>query len=193
MDCISIGELMNTYLTSYFPLFSISFFSLSISIRVELTVMDLLKSLGMYEGLLEFFSATGIRLSLLLFFCVLFFMVLSALKLIAGTLNEISLLFFSEDHQGVSLTKVRKGSIIYIIGSILSLFAISSFSLIGLIFIITTLAYFVYYVNAVSEHLSMSGMIFFILFQVFTWSLLLIGFMYLCIKLYNGLMASLPL
>lgn len=184
---------MNTYVTSYFPLFSISFFSLSISIRVQITVVDLLKDIGMYNGLLEFFSATGIRLSLLIFFSVLFFMVLSALKLVAETLNEISLLFFSEEHQGVSLTKVRKGSIIYIIGSIASLFVISSFLLIGFIFIATTLAYFVYYVNAVSEHLSMSGMVFFILFQVFTWSLLLFGFSYLCLKLYNGLIASLPI
>ena len=184
---------MNTYLTSYFPLFSITFFSISIAIRVELTVINLLKNFGMYEGLLEFFSSTGIRLSLLIFFSVLFFMVLAALKLIAGTLNEISLLFFSNEHQGESLKRVRRGSIIYLIGSILSLFAVSSFLFLAIIFLVTTLTYFVYYVNAVSEFLSMSGMVFFIFFQVFTWSLLLLGFAYLCLKLYNGLLASLPI
>lgn len=188
-----LGEKMNTYLTSYFPLFSITFFSIAIAIRIEIVVIESLKKLGMYNGLLEFFSNTGIRLSLLVFFSVLFFMVLSALKLIAETLNEISLLFFSKEHQGESLTRVRKGSIIYLIGSILSLFTVSSFILIAIVFIVTTLVYFVYYVNGVSEFLSMSGIIFFIFFQVFTWTVLLLSFTYLCLKLYNGLLASLPI
>lgn len=84
----------NTYFTSYFPLLAILLFSLSLSIRVEMTVIELLKNAGIYEGMKEFFSDGGIQLALIVLLLVLFFMVFAALKLIANTINELSLLFF---------------------------------------------------------------------------------------------------
>lgn len=184
---------MNTYLTSYFPLFSISFFSLSFAIRIQKSVIDLFKRMGMYEGLLEFFSETGIRLALLLFFCVFIFMALSALKLIADTLNGLSLLFFSIDSKGESLIRTRKGSLIYFCGSILSLFGVYSYILLLAIFVVTTLVYFVYFVNSASSSLSFSGIVFYIFFQVLTWAVMITGFLLLCIKLYNAIIGSLPI
>ncbi|MFT8320077.1 MAG: DUF5366 family protein [Bacillus sp. (in: firmicutes)] len=160
----------NTYLTSYFPIFSIIFFSIAFATRVEFSLLSLFKYVGMYNGLLEFFTETGIKLALLIVLCSIFFMILAALKLITDTLNQLSLLFFSNDSTVESLTKARKGSFIYFIGSILSLFGIYSYLVLVIIFILTTLIYFVYFVNTASTSLSISGIVFFILFQVSTWA-----------------------
>lgn len=184
---------MNTYLTSYFPIFSITLFSISFATKLQSTVISLFKSIGMYNSLLEFFSEAGIRLAFIIFFSVLLFMVMSALKLIADTINELSLLFFSKDYNGETISKARSGSLIFFAGSILSLFGLYSYYLWGGILILTSLFYFVYFVHSASGKLSISGIIFVIIFQVLTWTVMLTGFVYLCIKIYNSLIASLPI
>ncbi|WP_075982752.1 DUF5366 family protein [Bacillus massilinigeriensis] len=183
----------NTYLTGYLPLLSIILFSLSTSIRVELTLIDFLKKIGIYVGMREFFSEGGIKLSLLILLLVLFFMVFAALKLIADTINQLSLLFFSKDSEGDSLKNIRSGSIIYFIGGALSL--ISMFSFIGIagIFLATTIVYFIYFVFKVSSRISMVGLIGLIFFQVIVWSTLLTGVVFIGIKVYNSIMSSLPI
>lgn len=183
----------NTYFTSYFPLFSIILFSLSFSINVEQFLLGILKSTGIYEGMLEFFSDGGIKLAILTLLVVLFFMVLAALKLIANTINELSLLFFSKDSEGENLKKIRSGAIIYLIGSAISLISMNSYIGIGIIFAVTTIAYFMYFVYKVSTSLSYVGLIGLIFFQVLIWSLLITGVIYLAVKVYNSIMASLPI
>ncbi|WP_248561797.1 DUF5366 family protein [Niallia sp. NCCP-28] len=183
----------NTYVTSYFPLFSISLFSLAFAMNTETALLSLFREIGIYKGLLEFFTETSIRLVLLIFLAGCFFMIFSALKLMADTINQLSLLFFSADSTGESLVKAKKGSSIYFIGSIISLFCIFYPILLAAIFIITALVYFVYFVNAASASLSFTGMIFIILFQVLTWSLLLATIVFFCLKLYNMLLRNLPI
>lgn len=183
----------NTYLTSYFPLLSIILFSLSLSIRVEMTMLTFLQSIGVYEGMLEFFTERGIKLALLFLLVVLFFMVFAALKLIADTINGLSLLFFSKDLEGESLKNVRGGSIIYFIGSALSLISVQSFLGIGMIFFITTIVYFVYFVYKVSNDVSIVGIFGMMLFQVIVWSTLLFAVIFLALKVYNSFIASLPI
>lgn len=183
----------NTYLTSYLPLLSIILFSLSASIKVDLTLIGFLKKIGIYEGMREFFSDGGIKLSILILLLVLFFMVFAALKLIADTINELSLLFFSKDSEGDSLKNIRFGSIIYFIGGALSL--VSMFSLVGIvgIFLLTTLVYFIYFLLKVSTSISITGLIGLIFFQVLVWSTLLIGVLYVGVKVYNSIISSLPI
>lgn len=183
----------NTYLTSYFPLLSIILFSLSLSIRVEMSLLELLKGAGIYDGMREFFSETGIKLALLLLLLILFFMVFAALKLIANTINELSLLFFSKDSEGESLKQIRSGSIIYFIGGALSLLSLMSFLGIGAIFIGTTVIYFIYFVFKISSSMSIVGVIGVIFFQVIIWITLLTGVLYIAIKVYNSMIASLPI
>ncbi|MFB6467552.1 DUF5366 family protein [Cytobacillus sp. Hz8] len=183
----------NTYLTSYFPLFSILLFSLSISIRVELTLIEFLKKIGIYEGMREFFSEGGIKLSLMILLLVLLFMVFAALKLIADTINELSLLFFSKDSEGDCLKNIRSGSIIYFLGGALSLVSMFSFIGIAVIFLATTLIYFIYFVFKVSATISITGIIGLIFFQVLIWSTLLIGVFFIGIKVYNSIISSLPI
>ena len=119
----------NPYLTSYFPLLAIIMFSLSLAVRTEIELAKVLKNVGIYEGMLEFFSETGIKLSFLALLLVLFFMVFAAMKLIADTVNEVSLLFFSKDFEGESLKLIRQGSSIYFAGGVASLFSIYSFEI----------------------------------------------------------------
>lgn len=183
----------NTYLTSYFPLLSIIVFSLSLGIRFEITILSFLKTIGVYEGMLEFFSEQGIKLALLFLLVVVFFMVFAALKLIADTIHGLSLLFFSKDLEGDSLKNVRGGSLIYFIGAVLSLFSVHSFLGIGIIFFATTMIYFIYFVYKVSNELSLLGVFGLIFFQIIVWSTLLLGVIYLAIKLYNSFIASLPI
>lgn len=183
----------NTYFTSYFPLLSIMLFSLSLSIRVEKILLDFLKDTGIYEGMLEFLSDGGIKLSLLTLLLVLFFMVFAALKLIANTINELSLLFFSKDSEGESLKQIRSGAVIYCSGSAISLISMNSFTGIGLIFAATTIIYFMYFLYKVSTSLSLFGLIGIVFFQVLIWSSLITGVIYLAVKVYNSVMASLPI
>ncbi|KAB2334709.1 hypothetical protein F7731_13110 [Cytobacillus depressus] len=183
----------NTYFTSYFPLLSIILFSLSLSIRFEKVLIEFLKNSGIYVGMLEFFSEGGIKLSLLILLMLLFFMVFAALKLIADTINELSLLFFSKDSEGESLKQIRGGAIIICIGSALSLVSMNSFIGIGIIFAAAIIIYFLYFVYKVSSSLSALGLIGLIFFQVFFWSSFILGILYLALKVYNSIIASLPI
>ncbi|MEH7234141.1 DUF5366 family protein, partial [Bacillus safensis] len=73
----------NTYLTGYFPLISILLFSSAFSIFTVGITTDFLTQAGILKGMLEFFSEQGIRLALFAAFALVYFMILSALKLIA--------------------------------------------------------------------------------------------------------------
>jgi len=183
----------NTYITSYFPLFSISLFSLAFAMRLETALLSLFKEIGIYKGLLEFFTETSIKLVMLLVLAICFFMIFAALKMIADTINQLSLLFFSTDITGESLLKAKKGSFIYFIGSIISLFCIFNSLLLAAIFVLTALVYFVYFVNAASASLSFAGIVSVILFQVFTWAFLLSALIFFCFKLYNTMLSNLPI
>lgn len=83
----------NTYLTGYFPLISILLFSSAFSIFTVGITTDFLTQAGILKGMLEFFSEQGIRLALFAAFALVYFMILSALKLIADTVLELALLF----------------------------------------------------------------------------------------------------
>lgn len=183
----------NTYLTSYFPLLSIILFSLALAIRTELSLLELLQKVGIYDGMLEFFSDGGIKLALLFLLIVVYFMVFAALKLIADTINGLSLLFFSKDLEGENLKVVRGGSIIYFIGGAISLISVQSFIGIGAVFTLTTIFYFVYFVLKVSPSVSTIGIIGMIFFQVAIWSTLIICVVYIALKVYNSFIASLPI
>ncbi|WP_268563838.1 DUF5366 family protein [Peribacillus frigoritolerans] len=82
-------------------------------------MLKLFGNLGIYQGMLEFFSEAGIKLALLIVLLLLFFMVFAALKLISDTILALSLLFLSKDSEGKALNSVRKGSVIYVIGGCL--------------------------------------------------------------------------
>lgn len=183
----------NTYLMSYFPLLAIILFGLSFSIHVEMLLVDFLRKTGIYEGMMEFFPDGGIQIALLVLLLAMFFMALAALKLIADTINELSLLFFSKDSEGNSLTQIRTGSIIYFVGGALSLLSINSLWGILVIFIVSTVIYFVYFVYKVSSLLSIAGLFGVVFFQVVVWSSMLVGVFYLGVKVYNSIMASLPI
>ncbi|WP_042352174.1 DUF5366 family protein [Bacillus massiliigorillae] len=183
----------STYFTGYFPLISIILFSLSYAIYSEGQAMEVLKTMGLYGGLLEFFSDTGIKLTLLFILFLLFFMMFSALKLIADTLLQISLLLFSKEISGDSLKSVRVGSIIYLIGSGVSIFCNISFAAITLVFFITSMIAFTYFIYKASAYLSSAGLMGMIFFHTFVWCSLIAVVGYSVLKLYNSLLASLPI
>ncbi|WP_017728817.1 YufK family protein [Halalkalibacterium ligniniphilum] len=183
----------NTYLTSHFPLISILLFSTSFALFTETYIVNQLKELGLYEGMREFFSDSGIKLTLLFLAMLFFFMVFSALKLIADTINELSMLFFSKDEEGNELKKIRGGSWIFLVASLTSLAFISYPLGIVLLLCLSCFVYFVYFVYKVNESLSGAGLVGFIFFQVIFWFSFLLAVIYACLKLYNSFMASLPL
>ena len=183
----------NTYLTSHFPLFSIILFSLSFAMFTEGFVSRELSTIGIYEGMMEFFSASGIKLTILFLLFLFFFMVFSALKLIADTVVQLSLLFFSKDEEGKDLTNIRKGSSVYLVGSVLSLFVIQSIYYLLFIFLLTTLVYFIFFVYTVMESLSFVGFIGLIFFQILFWVTFTLIVVYAFLILYNSFVASLPL
>ncbi|MBT2575613.1 YufK family protein [Bacillus sp. ISL-51] len=182
----------NTYWTGYFPLVAILLFSSSLSISTSLYAMKLLQTLGMYQGMLDYFSEKGIRLALFAAFALVYFMVFSALKLIANTVTELSLLFFTNDPEGDNLKKIRLGSLIYVGGGILSFALVQNVFWIAALFAAVTLVYLIFMVYRIYATLSIVSLIGFILLEILFWFTFVIGILYIFIKLYNSIMASLP-
>lgn len=186
----------NTYFTSYFPLFSIMIFSFALAIYTESLITEWLIHIGLYVGMLEFFSEVGIKLTLLFLLTLFYFMVFSALKLIADTVVELSLLFFSRDEEGNDLKKVRGGSWIFLIASFFALFfSVVPHLQIGiiLVFLTAVFIYFVYFVYKVSDSMSIAGVIGTVFFQVSFWSGFLAVTVYALLRLYNSFINSLPI
>lgn len=182
----------NTYLTSHFPLISIILFSISFSLYTEDVIIQKLYNLGVYNGMTEFFSEKGIKLTLLFLLVLFFFMVFAALKLIADTTIELSLLFFSKDKEGTELTKIRSGSWLYLVGSVLSLVFFQAIVVVVFIFTIVNFGYFIFFVYKVSSSLTPIGLIGIIFFHIFFWFASILSVSYAMIKLYNSFIASLP-
>lgn len=183
----------NTYLTSYLPILSILLFSLTFSVYGVGVFETLSKKIGVYAGMSEFLSEMQLKLAILVLLMMIFFMILSALKLIAETINGISMLFFSIDSEGELYNKVRPGSMIYFIGGLVSVLSLQSFKgLIG-IFVLTSVVYFFYFVNKISSSLTKAGILGVVSMQLFSWAALILTIFFVLIKLYNGLMASLPI
>ncbi|MDA3128548.1 DUF5366 family protein [Aliibacillus thermotolerans] len=186
----------NTYITSYFPLFSITIFSFALAIYTETIITDWLIHIGLYVGMLEFFSEVGIKLTLLFLLTLVYFMVFSALKLIADTVLELSLLFFSRDEEGNDLKKVRSGSWIFLIASFCALFLSVTPQLqtgITIVFLFAAFIYFVYFVYQVSDSMSLAGLIGTIFFHVSFWGGFLAVTIYSLLRLYNSFVNSLPI
>ncbi|WP_430494152.1 DUF5366 family protein [Rossellomorea marisflavi] len=183
----------NTYLTSYLPILSILLFSLTFSVYGVGVFETLSKKIGVYAGMSEFLSEMQLKLAILILLIMIFFMILAALKLIAETINGISMLFFSIDSEGELYNKVRPGSMIYFIGGLVSVLSLQSFKgLIG-IFVLTSVVYFFYFVNKISSSLTKAGILGVVSMQLFSWAALILTIFFVLIKLYNGLMASLPI
>ena len=183
----------NTYFIGYFPFIAIVLFSLSFAIYCEVVVLDLFVRLGLYQGMLEFFSETGIKIALLVVLVLIFFMLFSALKLISDTLIEVSLLLFSKDSEGLGLKSIRMGAVVFVIGAVLSLISVQSILGLLAIFILTNLLAFIYFVYKTIPALSMSGLVGLIFFHIFIWSTLLLIVGYSILKLYNSIIDSLPI
>lgn len=183
----------NRYITSHFPLISILLFSLSFAIYVQTYILGKLVEFGLYNGMREFFSESGIKLTLLFLLLLFFFMIFSALKLIADTMIELSMLFFSRDEEGNELNKVHPGSWIYLIASIIALLLSKQLLFIIGIFLLASLIYFIFLVYKISDVLNPSGLIGLIFFHMIFWSAFVLAVVYALVKLYNSFMASLPL
>lgn len=182
----------NTYLTSHFPLISILLFSVTFSIYSEKVIINKLHDLGVYSGMTEFFSEGGIKLTLLFLLILFFFMVFAALKLIADTMIQLSLLFFSKDKEGTELTKIRSGSWLYLVGSVVSLAFLYKIVVVILIIVLVSFGYFIFFVYKVSSSLSSFGLIGIIFFHMFFWFSFILSVSYAMIKLYNSFVAGLP-
>ncbi|WP_235563710.1 DUF5366 family protein [Rossellomorea marisflavi] len=183
----------NTYLTSYLPILSILLFSLTFSVYGVGVFETLSKKIGVYAGMSEFLSEMQLKLAILILLMMVFFMILSALKLIAETINGISMLFFSIDSEGELYNKVRPGSMIYFIGGLVSVLSLQSFKGLIAIFVLTSAVYFFYFVNKISSSLTKAGLLGVVTMQLFSWAALILTIFFVLIRLYNGLMASLPI
>ncbi|OMP67786.1 DUF5366 family protein [Domibacillus epiphyticus] len=183
----------NSYLTGYMPLLAILLFSLSLAIYAQTLVVDLLKKANLYTGMLDFFTKTEMNLVVIGGLMVVFTMIFATLKLLANTANELALLFFSKDTEGELLKKARFGAVIFFIGGLISLISFSSAAGIIIIFLVTAMAYIVYFVYKISPHITTPQMIGIIVFEALFWIFFGLLLALILMKLYNGILASLPL
>lgn len=182
----------NPYLYGYLPLFTIVLFSMSFGIYMVDQSLQLFISIGVYSGMQEFLSELEIRVFLLILFSLCFFMLFSALKLIGETIHEVGMLFFSRDNNGQTISVARGGYVIFFFGSLLSFIGIQSFILLMIVFAVTIFAYFIYTIYKMSQYMSTLGMIGLITFEIMFWAVFVTFILYISLKLYNGILASLP-
>ncbi|MDQ0205252.1 DUF5366 family protein [Alkalicoccobacillus murimartini] len=182
----------NRYLTGHFALISIILFSLSLSFYGQSFILSQLENFGVYEGMLEFFTEGGIKLAILFLFLLIFFMIFSALKLIADTTIQLSMLFFSKDEDGSELNKVRAGSWIFLGASLLSLLLMQEIFFIVVIFVAACIIYFMFFVYKIYDSLSILSLIGFVFFHVVFWGAFILAVGYTSLRLYNSFIQSIP-
>lgn len=183
----------NPYLFGYLPFITVLLYSSVFGVYSVGISIELFYTIGLYEGMREFLSDIQLRLFLLVVYALFFFMFFSALKLIGETIHNSAMLFFSKDLEGKSYVEARAGSVIYFVGSIITAAGIHSIKIMGILFLTTTVIYFIYTVFKLSKFMSPLNMIGLISFEVLTWGVLLSGVVYIVLKLYNGVLASLPI
>ncbi|EON74363.1 DUF5366 family protein [Lysinibacillus sphaericus] len=182
----------NPYIYGYLPLITILLFSLTFGMYAVGESLHLFRSIGVYSGMREFLSDFELRVLLLIVFAMIFFMMFSALKLIGETIHELGMLFFSKDSEGTTVSQARGGYVILFVGAMCSAFAIQSIYALAGIFIITVFIYFIYLIYKMSHFISMGGTIGLLVFELLMWTLLMSLVVYVILKLYNGILASLP-
>lgn len=182
----------NPYLYGYLPLFTIILFSSSFGIFAVSESLELFNAIGVYTGMREFLSDLELRFVLLIVFALLFFMVFSALKLIAETIHEVGMLFFSKDKAGETISVARGGYVIFFFGAFVSVIGVQSLLILVGIFLVTIFCYFIYTVYKMSQFMSITGVVGLIFFEILTWFIFIALIAYAVVKLYNGVLASLP-
>lgn len=182
----------NPYLYGYLPLITVILFSCSFGIFAVTESLELFRAIGVYGGMREFLSDLELRFVLLIVFALCFFMLFSALKLIGETIHELGMLFFSKDKDGETINVARGGYVIFFFGSLLSVVGIQYVTVLIAIFILTIFVYFIYTVYKRSHYMTLTGMIGLIFFEIIIWAMLLTLIVYAILKLYNGILASLP-
>lgn len=182
----------NPYVFGFLPLITILLFSLTFSVFTMNKAIALFKVIGVYSGMREFLSDLELKLLLLVILVLVFFMLFSALKLIAETIHELGMLFFSKDLEGKTISQARGGYVIFFVGAAISAVGSQSIQLLLIIFLATAFIYFIYVVFKLSSSMSLWGTVGLIMFEIIIWSLFLALILYAIIKLYNGLIASLP-
>lgn len=143
--------------------------------------------------MLDIFTKTEVNLVVIGGLMVVFTMIFATLKLLANTANELALLFFSKDAEGELLKKTRFGAVIYFLGGLVSLVSFSSALGTIIIFLVTSVVYVVYFVYKLSPHISTPQMIGIIVFEAVFWIFFGLLLALIFMKLYNGLLAALPL
>ena len=182
----------NPYVFGFLPLITIILFSLTFSTYTMSKAIDLFKVIGVYSGMREFLSDLELKIFLLILLALVYFMIFSALKLIAETIHELGMLFFSKDFEGKTMAQARGGYVIFFIGAVISAVGFQSILLLLIIFLATAFIYFIYVVFKLSSSMSALGTLGLIMFEIIVWSLFIALVLYIIIKLYNGVIASLP-
>ncbi|RHW36828.1 hypothetical protein D1B33_10590 [Lysinibacillus yapensis] len=182
----------NPYLYGYLPLFSIILYSLTFGIFLVGESLSFLTSIGVYAGMREFLTDVELRLLLLIVFSLCFFMLFSALKLIGETIHEVAMLFFSKDQHGQMIGATRGSYLIFFFGALLSVFGIQSIVVLLILFVGTIFVCFIYNMYKLSHYLTFTGLIGLIFFEILFWAIFVTLIVYVVLKLYNGLLASLP-
>ncbi|PIC73097.1 YufK family protein [Sporosarcina sp. P17b] len=183
----------NPYLFGYLPFVTVLLFSLTFGVYSVGETLILFKEIGLYQGMREFLSDFQLRIFLLTMYSLLFFMLFAALKLIAVTIHETALLFFLKEEADASYSASKSGAVIYFIGALASAIGIQSWKTLVLIFLITSFVYFIYVIYKLSPFMPLTHTVGLIFFQIIIWSVLVAGLVYIIFRLYNGLLASIPL
>ena len=126
------------------------------------------------------------------YLCTAIFYGLFGFEINCGTIHETAMLFFSKDVKGESYSEAKGGNVIYFFGSLVSAGGIHSINVLAAIFLLTTFIYFVYVVYKLSKFMTIGRTVGLIIFEIIVWSVLISTIIYILLKLYNGVLASLP-
>lgn len=163
----------NIYLLSYIPFISVLMFGMAFSLYVYEYIRAQMMQLGLYEGLSAYITPEYLNIAVFVSILILMMMLLSFLKLFAEMLLKLSFMFFVKDDQGSYFIHSQTASLFYLAGGIASIFASSYILLVVAIFLFSTLCYFVYILYKMGDSVSILGVAGIILFQIFSWLIIL--------------------
>ncbi|WP_368666308.1 DUF5366 family protein [Ammoniphilus sp. CFH 90114] len=152
-------------------------------------ILQELSNFGIYKSFMDVFSESHIKLALWFALFLLYFMLFSAVRLIADMMLEVSLYFFSKGDKHPTVPR-HSGGIFYLIHSIISIFFVHSIWVLLFLYVLANFIAFAFLLQQLRRKLTPFRKIGLIFMNVFFWVTFFSTVFYVGLKLYNGLLKS---
>lgn len=178
------------HFTHYLSFFSILLFSTAFSINAELYLMEQLNQYGLYKSFMEAFSEGYVKITIWFALFLFYFMLFSAIKLIANTVMELSIFFFCKSEPNATFPSHPWASTLYLGLAVISIFCAKSIVILAGIYLGAGIIAFALLIHKVADRLSLPRIVGVVFMHFMFWAVFLFAVLNVLLKLYNGVVRS---